>query len=245
MIRSRLKDAPNPGKTKTPFSFIGTKTIWCRICEVLITQLMDKIQIDQLTWCLEKFVDIPEVLLVRLLHFAFTTDDEKFAPSEPLVNGGKKRKTKKGILKIDNKPEACPITPAGRAEFLNQVLHVPHNPEALVPALRSGLPISECLTLLQYFAHVLATGSPQLEHAVIDWAITVIDAFYQQLVLGRYGSCVESVMALKEKVEEKIESLNECHELLPAVLRLKNKKATLVNPMQSKSYSVQRIQLYQ
>lgn len=211
----------------------------------MITQLIDKTDVEKLIWCLGKFVDIPETLLVRLLHFAFTIEDSKFAPLAPDQNGVPKKKKKGKFLKIDEQTEVSPITPPGRAEFLNQVLRVPHNPEALVPALRTGLPIAECLTLLQYFSHVLVTGSSHLEHAVIDWAITVIDAFYQQLVLGRYANCVESVMALKEKVEEKIQSLNECYDLLPMVLRLRNKKATLLNPMQSKSYSVQRIQLYQ
>lgn len=200
----------------------------------------------------------------RFLKLTKTTSPQKNDISideVPMVNGGctpksakKRRKDRKSNVPETNgicvdfvneeSSEKNPISPPERAEFLDRILRVPGNRATLVPALRTGLSIADCIFLLRYLTYLLSAGKAELEQATIDWATTVVDAFYQQLVLGRHSQCVESVLSLKEKVEEKIATLNELKDLLPIVLRLKD-KGVPKNPTQSKSYSIQKFQLYQ
>lgn len=190
---------------------------------MLLTQLIETKDIPSIYWCLQKFIDIPENILVKLVSLALTEPDAQF----------------ENISATDSE------IPDLRTHFLVKLFTIPVNKVNLLNNLRNNLKFEEGLMLLKLFSSSLELQSNESDVNLLNWIITLLDAFYQQFILSRDSRVLESILSLREKIDSHISVLNELKKLQPVLIRLKNKKELFKNQGHSKNYYVERLQLYQ
>jgi len=82
-----------------------------------------------------------------------------------------------------------------------------------------------------------------MEKSAEEWAMIAVDAFYQQLVIGKNQQCIDVILSLKAEVEEKILCASEADRVLPLLLKIKNRKK-LDKTFDSSVYCIRKLQLY-
>ncbi|KAK6630807.1 hypothetical protein RUM44_002976 [Polyplax serrata] len=192
------------------------------ICQALMGQLIESKDIDTLLWCLNNFSDIPEDHLVRMIQLAL-------------------RDRKNEIFKSGDEEDL-------KSKFLNKILSIPVDSFSLLTNLKRLFDFDDCLALVGYLTGLLSNAgvedvSVADSTAVLEWTMTLLDAFYQYFILSKDPKVLESVATMKEQVEELVVALNDMAKIIPYVTGLQKGKS-VGKKRCGGSYSVERFRLY-
>lgn len=191
-------------------------------------QLIEAKDINTLFWCLDNFTDIPEDHLVRMIQLALKdTDGDIF-------------RRDMGEDEEDSKPDLKTV-------FLNKVLSVPVDSTRLLKYLRQVLDFEDCLNLINYLSGLFSDVekediSVDRSTVILEWTMTLLDAFYQHFILSRDPKVLELIAGMKKTVDELVNDLKKLSNILPSIIGLK--KGKVVEKRHCGSYSVERFRLY-
>lgn len=193
-----------------------------------MSQLIEAKDISTLLWCLNNFSDIPENHLVRMIQLALKDSENQIFQCQTKDND---------LSRTDLK-----------SEFLNKILTVPVDNFSLLTHLKQLLDFEDCLALVNYLSNLFSHGdkgdvSVEESTAVLEWAMTLLDAFYQYFILSKDPKVLELMTAMKEQVDELVIDLNDLTIFIPYLVALKNGKI-VKKTRHARNYSVEKFRLY-
>ncbi|XP_014477320.1 PREDICTED: nucleolar protein 11 [Dinoponera quadriceps] len=209
------------------------------IQENLIPFLIGFDDIPSICWCLDRFKDLPEKLLVDLLTFSLRSPDRVFVQ---LPNGD-------ASTSVDN--------PYSRYDFLDKVLSIDYSSTALLTHLKSSLTFDEVLRLLEYLTNKLNEqmnsfngGSQPSEQQLYKWPSVLLDAYYQHYLMSQDAHVLELFNRLNFVLEEHAQFLRDLDNLRPMMNDIMNgkekekKKKKNSSKKYNKYYSIEQIRIF-
>lgn len=154
--------------------------------------------------------------------------------------------------RLNDIPESCLISTIvfclkdlkKRRDLLQIVLLTPVTASLLtLKQLRNGLTLDLVLQLLTEMTDMMVEfpGNP----LVLNWAILLLDAYYQQYLLSKNEEVLEGLTKFKNVVMHQIQDMTVWQELHPLLLHIKNKQTFVNKPtVANAKYTIEQIKLY-
>lgn len=109
--------------------------------------------------------------------------------------------------------------------------------------LRNGLTLDLVLQLLTEISDIMVEfpANP----LILNWAILLLDAFYQHYLLSKNEEIVECLKKFKNIVIQQIKDMEVWQDLHPLLLHVKNKKNFVNKPtLANAKYTIEQLKLY-
>lgn len=206
-----------------------------QICEQILPEFLEKIDVDSISSCLEYFYDIPELYLSKLLKFCLSTNTKLF---------------KNHPVHSESFPSS--LQPLERCTLLDKILTKSFSDVILLPHIRSELDLNDVVLLLQYMMYLLSEDghylpsmdAVQTENKLIEWSCVILDANYQKFLLSRDMNVKETLTLMLNLVSSHLSYICDLKAVAPLLSQLISRKKVNKVSGSNAHYSIEEVRLY-
>lgn len=201
------------------------------ICGQLIPTLLEKGNIRNIIYTIQKYRDISESTLVSLLKYGIKsvqTNMNDYTNFEEFL--------------ISCNENSAQI----EFEFLNSILSLSFSDALIIPHMRNILGLDDTLFLMNYICYLVVDPDLEItvefESKLFDWCMLLIDAFYQQYLImkdEKVSLVLENLLNIVNKFLNNLENINK---LLPKLNKILAGKDT-TDDVDHYTYAIELMQI--